>query len=410
MKRILFILCVVIISNIITSPILGQEKDYNSIDYPKVFLLDKEILQANKQKILSKDKFLKTSYRKLYAGAEKALDLGPFSVTYKTKLPPSGDKHDYMSQASYWWADTSKPDGLPYIRKDGVVNPEINNFTDKKNFTDMTRCVYYLSLAYYITGEEKFAGHAVKLLKVWFIDPDTKMNPNFKFAQAIPGRTTGRGTGLIEARHFAEIIDAIGFLESSTYWDKDTEIKIKDWFEKYYLWLTESKEGMHEESAKNNHGIWYDVQAVSIALFLNKNDAAKKICESAKTKRIGREIEPDGKQPFELVRTKSLGYSTFNLEALFSLAKLAQNVRVDLWHYESPDRRSISKALDYLIPFYLKEKEWQYKQIAEFEYSRAYPIFLAAEDYIDYDKYKKYADDFRAANQRDVINIVFNKY
>lgn len=408
MKRILFILYLGIISCISTSFISGQ--DNNSKDYPKVFLLDKNILEANKQRILSKDKSLMPSFKKLYKEAEKALNLGPFSVTFKDKLPPSGDKHDYMSLATYWWPDLSKSDSLPYIRKDGEVNPEVYKFTDKKNFTDMASCLHYLSLAYYITGEEKFAGHAVNLLKVWFIDPDTKMNPNFKFAQAIPGRTTGRGTGLIEARHFSEIIDAIGLIESSPSWKPEIESQIKDWFEKYYFWLTESKEGRHEESAKNNHGTWYDVQAVSIALFLNKNDAAKKICETAKTKRIESEIEPDGKQPFELVRTKSLGYSTFNLEALFSLAKLAQNVGVDLWRYESTDSSSISKALDYLIPFYLKEKEWQYKQIAEFEYSRAYPIFLAAEDYIDYDKYKKYADDFRAANQRDVINIVLNKF
>lgn len=159
------------------------------------------------------------------------------------------------------------------------------------------------------------------------------MNPNFKFAQAVPGRNEGRGSGLIEARHFAEVIDAMGMLQSSSSWNNNTENGIKNWFRQYLTWLKESKEGKHEAAAKNNHGSWFDVQEAAIALFVGDIDFAKKLVETAKIKRVEYQIDPEGKQAEELVRTKSLGYSTFNIEALFTLAIIGDHIGIDLWNY-----------------------------------------------------------------------------
>ena len=131
------------------------------------------------------------------------MDKGPYSVMDKDIIPPSGDKHDYISQGPYWWPDTTKPDGLPYIRRDGVVNPEREKFTDRRNLSNLLEATDFLSKAYYFSEDEKYATKIIELLQVWFLNDATKMNPHLEYGQGIPGITEGRGIGRAIALHFA---------------------------------------------------------------------------------------------------------------------------------------------------------------------------------------------------------------
>ena len=182
---------------------------------PVVFACDANSMAANKSKVSANDKILAPAYNQLLKNAENALQFGPVSVMEKKNIPPSGDKHDYMSLAPYHWPDPSKPDGLPYIRKDGQTNPEVKEYKDKEYMPQLCDKIFTLSAAYYFSGEIKFAEHASKLIKVWFLEPATKMNPNLNFSQAMKGTNTGRGAGLIDARHFIKLIDAIGMLPTT---------------------------------------------------------------------------------------------------------------------------------------------------------------------------------------------------
>ena len=215
----------------------------------------------------------------------------------------------------------------------------------------MANTAHTLALAYYLTGKEEYAAQAAKVVRVWFLDPATRMNPNFKYAQAIPGVNTGRGTGMIESRSLISVMDAAGLLAGSTNWTKFEQGGLRKWMADFLEWAQTSKNGKDEKAAKNNHGTFYDLQMAHLALFTGQKELATRIVESAKTNRIAVQIKPDGSQPFELFRADSFGYSRFNLQALFDLATLGQHLGVDLWHFETAEGASIKKGLDFLVPY-----------------------------------------------------------
>ncbi len=340
-----------------------------TINPPRVFLLDAK---------------QKPPLAKLEADARKALTAGPFSVTSKQMTPPSGDKRDYMSQAPYFWPDPKSPNGLPYIRRDGERNPEIDKITDHRVKDQMEAAVETLALAYYFNGVEEYAARATELLRVFFLNSDTRMNPNLEFAQGIPGINTGRGIGLIETRGLVRVIDAVGLLAGSKSWTKEDQRDLQKWFDDFLRWMLESKNGCDEAAAKNNHGTYYDVQVVSFALFLGKTDLAKRVLREARSKRIALQIEPDGSQPLELERTRAWSYSIGNLDGLMQLARLGENVGVDLWHYQTRDGRSIRNALRFLVPFARGEKKWPYQQLGQWQPAMLFPLLQRAA--------KRYAD------------------
>ena len=359
-----------------TSPVDAQGQQNNAST--RVFLLDAKQLQLTRRLVKDNDKQLAPAWIKLQREAQKALSSGPFSIVNKEAIPPGGDKHDYMSQAPYFWPDPKSPNGLPYIRRDGERNPEINKITDHHSLDQLESSVETLALAYYFKGDEAYAARAMQLLRAFFLVPATRMNPNLEYAQFVPGINTGRGIGLIETRGLTQVVDAIGLLNGSKALTEADQRGLQEWFARFLQWMLDSKNGREESAAKNNHGTYYDVQVVSFALFLGKTDLARKTVETAKQKRIALQIEPDGRQPLELARTRAWGYSNGNLDGLMLLARLAENVDVDLWNYQTEDRRSIRKALDFLTPVALGERKWQYQELGGVKPESLFPLMRRA--------------------------------
>jgi len=299
--------------------------------------------------------------------AQRALDVGPFSVMQKARVPPSGDKHDFLTLAPYWWPDPSKRDGLPYIRRDGEVNPESKRGTDDEGFGAMAEAVSALADGYRAAGDERFAARGALLLRTWFLDPATRMTPHLTFGQAVPGRNQGRGAGIISTRKLVAIVEAARGLARSPAWTEADREGLRAWCTEYARWLRTSPNGRDEAAARNNHGTWYDAQLVALLLYTARRVEARGILESVTRRRLDAQIEPDGRQPQELARTRSWSYSVMNLDGWFTVARLASDAGVDLWHERAPRGGSIRAALDYLVPFARGGAPWPHQQITAFE-------------------------------------------
>lgn len=361
--------------------VLGLGINAHAADQPpRYFGISPSVLMDVRKRLANDDKTLRPALKVLIKDAEEALKTPPPSVVEKAKMPPGGDRHDYMTAAPYFWPDPGKPDGLPYIRHDGKVNPASRSSDfDHARIGLMADNIEDLALAYYFTGNETYAKSAANYLRVWFLDPATRMNPNLNYAQAIAGRNTGRGTGIIEGRNLVTAADAAGLLAGSFAWKEKDQKALDEWMFAYLDWLLTSKNGLDEAAATNNHGTFYDTQVVRLALILNRPELARKVAEEAKEKRIAVQIEPDGKQPLELERTSALGYSKFNLEAMFELATMADRVGVDLWNYQCPQGGGIRKALDFLLPYIdSPSKKWPYKQIKKIDKESFAPLLAQA--------------------------------
>jgi len=312
-------------------------------------------------------------------------------VMDKATAPPSGDKHDYVSMGTYWWPNPKTPNGLPYIRRDGERNPEIEKIPDHQNMGRVGRDSRTLALAFYITGEETYATRSALLLRTWFLDPATRMNPNLNFGQGIPGITTGRGTGIIDSQVLTDVVDAAGLLAGSKNWTPADENGMKKWFDDYLSWLQQSPIAQDEGKAANNHGTFYDVQVADFALFTGKTELARDVIQQAKEKRLARQVMPDGSQPLEAARTRGLSYSLFNLQGLMELALLGEHVGVDLWGFQTKDGRSIRKTLDYALPYAAGDKKWEGQQITEFKPQEIVPLLLLASTKLANPEYGKAA-------------------
>jgi hypothetical protein len=303
-----------------------------------------------------------------------ALKQSPHSVTHKKIVPPSGDIHDYISYSRYWWPDPNKPDGLPYIRKDGVTNRKLVQKGDRVRLGNFCYDVQALGLAGYVFKDARYTRHAVSMVRAWFIDKATRMNPNMNFGQGVPGRETGRGPGVIDTRGFMEVLDAVELFDEA-HWTATDQRALETWFDDYQQWLKESPLGKQEQQATNNHGSWYVAQRARYALFAGREDVAREIVQQAR-QRITNQFDAAGNQAAELKRTRSLHYSLFNITALSRLARVGDQLDEDLWSYTPDHGCGIKKALEGLLPYMTGESDWEHPSMGKLSISPAARLTL----------------------------------
>ncbi len=295
--------------------------------------------------------------------ANKQIGLKPITVTATICPRSAGGPHDFYSEGDYWWPDPANPDG-PYIQRDGETNPE--NFVAHRlamiRFSDI---VGSLASAYKLSGQKRYALAAIPHFRAWFIDPETRMNPSLLYAQAIKGKATGRGIGIIDTIHFLEVIKALEALKSQMSADDYTGCVA--WFKEYTAWLTTHPYGLAERDALNNHGTCWALQVAVFASFTG-NAGLVDFCRKRYMQVfIPNQMANDGSFPLELKRTKPYGYSLFNLDIMATLAHVLQ-----VWDWKMADGRGIQKGIQYLLPFIQNKSAWTYP--ADVMYFDQWPI------------------------------------
>ncbi len=288
--------------------------------------------------------------------ANQYLKEEPITITASTSPRSAGGAHDFFSEGDYWWPDPQNPGG-PYIQRDGMSNPE--NFVDHRRYLmRLSVQVPALVAAWKLTRNPGYAALAARHLRAWFIDERTRMNPNLQYAQAIHGRFTGRGIGIIDTIHLVEVARAIEMLEPARIL-RPAEIKsIKQWFVDYLTWMTTSKNGLEEREAKNNHGTCWLMQVAEFARLIENRDLINYCRDRFKTVIVPGQIAGDGSFPQELRRTKPYGYSLFNLEAMAAACQILSTPADNLWTFSLPDGRGIGKAMAYMYPYIKDKSRW----------------------------------------------------
>jgi len=291
----------------------------------------------------------------ILAKAEKTLAVEPFHITDAVAPMSEGGIHDYYSASDYWWPNPDTPDGLPYVRRDGETNPEFF-VTHRRFIRNLSEYVADLAGAYRITGEDRFAAKAARLLKEFFLDEATKMNPNLRYAQAIPGVCSGRGVGIIDTLHLIDVPVAVGLLQESPAFPEEVAGGLIEWFSDYLEWITRDEYGISEMNRLNNHGICWSVQAAVFARFTGNPKVIEFLRERYRNVQLPEQMAEDGSFPEELARTKPYGYSIFVADNLTTLCHVLSEPGEDLWEFVLEDGRCIKKGIDFIVP-YMREKE-----------------------------------------------------
>lgn len=307
---------------------------------------------------------------RVLAAAKQYLREQPVTLTNFTSPRSAGGKHDYFSEGDYWWPDPKDPNG-PYIQRDGMSNPD-NFVAHRHALIRLGVQIPALTAAWLLTRNKEYSSHAVKHLRAWFLDPETLMNPNLQYAQAIHGRTTGRGTGIIDTIHLVEVARSIPFLSESKALTPAELEGFRKWFAQYLEWMTTSKNGQDERDAKNNHGTWWVTQAAEFAKFTENQKLTAFCVDRFKTVLIPHQIAPDGSLPEELRRTKPYNYCLFNLSGLATICQTLSTPQDSLFTFSLPDGRGFGKSMAWMFPYIANKSSWPYKP--DVEYFQYWPI------------------------------------
>jgi hypothetical protein len=312
---------------------------------------------------------------RLAGRVDGALKAGPWSVTYYRPSRTTASPNDYYSEGPYWWPDPNNPAG-PYIRKDGERNPA--RFIDnRRDIAEMSEAVLTLGLGAALAGDGRCAGRAARVLSTWFLDAKTRMSPHLEYGQAVIGRNTGRGAGIIDTVALIRCAQGVALLDATGGLETGVLEGVRAWFAAYLKWLTTSSKGLDEMKARNNHATWWTAQVASFATLARDESGKRLAWERYRTHLVPSQIQPDGSCPAEEARTRSLSYSTMNLDGFAVLCRIAETSGVDLWRFRTPAGTGVEKAFRYLLPYVLDPQSWRKPQISSLDRDQTIYLGLA---------------------------------
>ncbi len=320
--------------------------------------------------------------QRLREAATEALGRGPYSVVHKKSLPPSGNRHDYWHPAPYYWPHPLRLPWFAYVRRDGKRVPGTRLYEPLSERYDRTRLqrlfddTFVLTLASLAHDEPEFARHAAMLVRVWFLEPETAMNPHLEYAQVRRGHNENKGSnsGIIEMKDLYYFLDAVRLLAGGQWLSGTEQAALQEWFGRYLNWLRTSPQGCRERTERNNHGTYYDLQVATVAAFLGESRIVREtLCDSRF--RVLQQFDDAGGQREEMQRTDTAHYCCFNLQGWIHLAHLAARCGEDLWSFQGRGGESVRGAMQWLLAHI--GRPWPHPQSQHFDEERFFPIHHA---------------------------------
>ena len=292
--------------------------------------------------------------------ADLLLAQQPVTITQSTCPRSAGTIHDYYSEGDYWWPDPDHPDG-PYIQKDGLSNPD-NFQAHRLALRNFSKIAGTLTSAYVVTRDQRYVQAVTRHLRAWLIDTTTRMNPHLQFSQAISGRNTGRGIGIIDGIFLIDVARSVYLLEQYGQLTNSDLVVMKQWFADFLHFLTKHPFGIAEMNWENNHGTWWHTQAAAFAQLTNNREVLALCKNHLETDLLPRQMRADGGFPLELKRTKPLAYSQFNLEGMMLLSWILSMSTDHSMKFQLPDGRSLQKGVAFIAPYIQDKSTWPYAQ------------------------------------------------
>ncbi|KAA3614658.1 MAG: hypothetical protein D8M58_09365 [Calditrichaeota bacterium] len=395
----LFYLKMIIITLLFSIKLFAGENQKQAFLYfeeSEIEKLKSEVEKSNPQ--------LKPYLEELQQFANVFLKKGPWSVTDYKSPSISKDPQDYYSESPYWWPNPDNPDA-PFIRKDGVRNP--NRFMGhKSSLNRVYQSTFVLVLAGYLFDEPKYISHALNILEVWFINPEKRMNPNLNYAQAIPNKSPGRGVGIIDTHRWTKLVEAFYLLDYTGQWPVDHKKEIVSWFKDYLEWLNTSKNGLDEKKQGNNHTTWWCAQVAAYSRLTGNEDLLRTVADYVKEDVIPNQIEGNGSMPEEEKRTRSLSYMCFNLDAYSLFIRNVQSEGSNLWQFENAKGGSVKKTIDYMIPYLQNPEKWTNQQIVKLSKKEPIFLYLAGKEFPD----EPYLDLYKSKRHQRELSKLSSSY
>ena len=325
----------------------------------RTFLLNQKHLKLTKRLWKEGHSRICSSMKYLIRKADQALKRGPYSVTYKKQIPPSGDKKDFLSYGAYFWPNPDTKNGVPWISIDGYINP--SSAVDWNQIKSMARDVEVLTLAFFFTGNELYAKHAVRLLRTWFIDKKSRMNPNANYSKLIPGRNRGGYSVAGFGYRFRRIYDSAGILESSALWTEADREALILWTRDFIWWVENDLYGDNEKLSCSNHATFYTMIMALQTMYIGDDRKARNVILNYINKEFPKQFAPDGSQPFEMKRANNYDYHLVNLMIALDIAQLADHFDdINLWNHKTSKGAGLRKSIEFLIQYLSDLKKWPF--------------------------------------------------
>ena len=303
-----------------------------------------------------------TDRERVLAAAAKYVVQAPLTITAFPAARSAGGLHDFYSQADYFWPNPNSPNG-PYINRDGQSNPE--NFDEhRKVMVRLSVQMPALTAAWLLTGERRYGLKACEHLRAWFVTPETRMNPDLMFSQAVQGVSTGRSYGIIDTLHLVEVARAASFLTSGMLSPQGSGA-VKGWFASYLNWLGQSDRGIAERDTQNNHAICWALQTAEFARLAGDEAMRKEVYRRYREILLPGQMNADGSFPKELARTKPYSYSIFNFDVMAGLCQSLKGLTPDPPTFQLQDGRGLSKAAEFIYPYIKDKSAWKWAKDVE---------------------------------------------